>query len=607
MAQYTATDLLNADKYVHEELKKVYMKKLYEKYPHLISHMKYKIRPATHNDYYFVDAFSQRAIVVEIEFTEKFCDKISCNAATNQGPCTPNTPASMFRLGDEDKFDIQCQPACFHLRSDDLVTYDPNNETPAPQMRRTIWNKGRCVLVPDIATWMECPLYRSTERYEMRVNNLPYGFNRTYNEYTAAGLNYEYNEAYCMANFDEFDPIEKNCTSTWSQTVQKALIGESLYKMFSAGMYAIENNFSIIPGKNLSPPPDIDKKWIVENWLSDIDESFKLPEQEEEPEEKTRRRRDLSEQSVLSQNKVTAQDFWSDTSEVLLGLMESTTELEFWRDFGIDLGVTGTAQIINHTTKKILERVAKNATQFIHSKASVTVLKFSITRTLTRTIAVASASVIGKMALSLSAALASLSTVVGIVFLIATILDIIFTIWDPLNFNVKYPKELLQQFMFESEAAMRKMMGTANTEVTFDMLVQMLLTDDEKITTQLTSQKFYFDYLNSLVYNSEGSVIDKDTAVIDDGGNVVNTDSIIIAQNMYTLKDFANHEKNHLKRVKLFDIYKRYTTISILCGLICLALKLNILSVIIFLVSSFLLAISYINTEYFINWQTFFN
>ncbi|XP_063244594.1 uncharacterized protein LOC134544898 [Bacillus rossius redtenbacheri] len=55
-------------------------------------------------------------------------------------------------------------------------------------------------------------VYRSSQRYESRVNDLPVGFNLgPENPLTTSGLSYEYNKSYCDSFFDEWSAAQKNC------------------------------------------------------------------------------------------------------------------------------------------------------------------------------------------------------------------------------------------------------------------------------------------------------------------------------------------------------------------------------------------------------------
>jgi hypothetical protein len=204
---------------------------LYSKYPHITIDLSYKITQADKDeDYYYTDAFASRAIRVDVAVSQVLCDKLSCNTTKRDGDCSTTDAAVYYRVGNTDKFEVACNPACYNLTSKIEYDEEGNRKT---QMVRTKWSDecSECVMVPPNFAWAELPFYRSSERYEERVNNLLVGFNVSPHDPTSStGVTFEYNKQYCDAFFDQWDPVAKDCYVPWYEETSNAVVGESIVK-----------------------------------------------------------------------------------------------------------------------------------------------------------------------------------------------------------------------------------------------------------------------------------------------------------------------------------------------------------------------------------------
>ncbi|OWR50950.1 p74 protein [Danaus plexippus plexippus] len=370
MAYYTQVDLQNASMYAKQRLLLHYIKFINEKYPHIGSEVAYTVKQADpEKDYYFPETFRSSAIVVDVNITKDLCEKISCNSATNKGACKFGDQASLYRIGDMEKFKVQCQPACYNLKNQ-LVFDDDGKEV--VQSHRFEWNKNnKCEFVNSAVTWMEKPFYRSMEIYEKRVNDLELGFN--YDEDLDM---YFYNKYYCNVYFDTYDPATKNCKTAWYDFIANVVVGENIMKLLKAGISYIENGNTIIPSR-LPSPPKIDDKWKLENWRKDINSKFVIPN--------TEIKFNVTEGESAAAPNPLAAGYASDTGTtrdetkdesgdddetkdgnssqnvveaILVGLLESIVSTEFLESIAVDVGTTILVTQLKNFALKILKKLS---------------------------------------------------------------------------------------------------------------------------------------------------------------------------------------------------------------------------------------------------------
>lgn len=265
------------------------LEKLNMRAPHLTSWLNVTIRPATNKDYYVPRLLRDSAKVITVSMTEHLCEKLSCNAKTDTGEaCTPDTPASYYRVGDTDTYDLQCQPACFHLKAqnvDDVYTdkRSGNDQKDAfTQAMPLVWRSEKCRRCdPTLRLYMEKPITRSAARYETRLNDLPTGFSRKTNSdkwFLSPPFVYEINKTYCEYFDLRFDEHDRKCVEYWYQTaldytIGRGLIyaGKSLVTKWTTG-----SPFPMpqLPGK---PPSQVPQIYTLEGWRNDINPDFTLP------------------------------------------------------------------------------------------------------------------------------------------------------------------------------------------------------------------------------------------------------------------------------------------------------------------------------------------
>lgn len=276
---YTSQDVDNALAYSDQRLALKFLNLMHQKFPHLVSHLQYEIRQADpENDYYYPESFQPWAIVFDTKLPPNLCEKISCNNTKQNTVCVRNEMASYYRVGDDANFERHCEPACYNLL--DEAIYNDETGEEAVQMIRLNYYKDKCIIMPPALLWQEFPFYRSQEVYELRMNDLPLGFNRdTDLDYTYSGRSYKYNELYCSAFYDKWSEEKQTCVITWYERILYAVIGESIIKLVKGGIDAIKSgppSGYVLPD-DLPPIPPIESIWTLEGWSGDINTEFILP------------------------------------------------------------------------------------------------------------------------------------------------------------------------------------------------------------------------------------------------------------------------------------------------------------------------------------------
>lgn len=597
---FTRTDQLNALQFAQERLKLATINRLYLQDPHLISHIKYTIRQAdSRTDYFFPPTLTNRAIVTNIEMTKTICEQLSCNIAKKDGQCTQNSPPENYFVGDDGQTEVACQPSCFNLLRNPTLNEDG---TEIPHMTRLRWNDGICVFVPNASTWTEIPLFRSSEIFETRVNDLPVGFNfGPDNPFSNSGLNYSYNEAYCQAFFERWSPVEKNCVTPWYRWLLNAVVGESIIKLTQAGITALQNNGNTVPPINLPPLPPVDEKYKLENWLNHINENFILPD----PDITLPHSQFIATESFIgTAETATSSTEGTKTAESSTKTAESSTEgtetaasstetaesstegtkgnngnikemieieiknffdnadtslseilpyIELLAIFFVSLGVDAILDQI----KKLLRMVVSRATPFITrfftqalaTQVAQNVFRTAFRMTMARMFLQLTVRVVSQFLIALARILILATSVIGIILIIVSLFDLLMMFWDPLGFNARFPPEILKDVILQSEIALRQDFGMSTVQVSFDMLNIILSVEDELIAEQFLLFEWIFEYLNALEVNSEGRRIERGPII---GGGIVedvNIDADNARIQIPTLRDFHDFENQMNKRL----------------------------------------------------------
>lgn len=569
---FTNVDVANATLFANQRIRLLLINRLHSKYPHLISHCRYEIRTADPvRDYFFPSSLSNRAIMTEAFITQKLCEKLSGNFAGPRGECKPTDEPYNYWVGDDLRIETACTPACFNLLRDPTFDDDGNELV---QMTRLTWNNNQCVFVSAAAIWSESPIFRSNEIFETRVNDLPLGFNFRKNPLSVSGYGYQFNRTYCESFFDTWNGTE--CITPWYRQILNVVVGESIVKLVQAGVTSIVNNGNTIPMPNMPPLPPVDEKYKLQNWLSDIDETFVLPDPDGNASDLVniravsnvngfyyRMRSKLAEMSVptpsddtFDQDGIFSEAFANLTSDAVVQLIESIfTDPWFLYSLGIDVLVDGLLDAVKVAAKRVIQLATPNMIRLLNTLTSPMysrVFAIAFRTTMTKMIVTVSLRTATRFLVVLARMAVLASSVIGIILIIISVFDIILSFWDPLGFGQKYPPEFLNIMMQQSDAALRQDFQMTEPRLVFDALPFILLTEEELIDVSFMSFLWMFEYFNALEINSEGSRIHRGRQIVLDSSKASESMSLANLRLIIpTQRDFFDFEIDHVNRWKM--------------------------------------------------------
>lgn len=201
--------------------------------------------------------------------------------------------------------------------------------------------------------------------------------------------------------------------------------------------------------------------------------------------------------------------------------IENLFTTKFVKQSAISYGVILTAQNIQPLFLKVSERLLVMLTsglQTISGSIGARVMVAAIRGTTVRSCAQFALSVGARSAVIIGKVLGAAASVLGWIMVAATLLDLIFTIWDPYGYNNLYPPQFVRDMVEKAELSLRREAKAPSFNFEFDELASKILSEQEILEIQLESLIDRLIYLDALVVNSEGSVIDK--------GETVNTSTL---------------------------------------------------------------------------------
>lgn len=619
---YALDDIDNGVKYIGERTKLLLFNVIYKKIPNILSECKIHLGQASYeDDYYYSQKFKNRAILVDIELTQKSCELLRCNYAKPDGACQPHDEESYYNVGDN-QIDTQCQPACYSMF--DKIDYDEKTGDAKVQSVDVIWNNDTCVIKPNISQWMELPRFRADPIFVNRLNNMDIGFNRTPNAFSATGVSYTYNKAYCEVFGKKFDSENEVCKTTIIGIIIGAIVSEQLVKLTQSTMP--DKDGKIRPSyeiPKLPTQPSITKtKWLQYNDdfvtpnpdmnVSDIpayiqsnrrnvvytkhdkkinkrfDKLFKriklsgnerreMERLHNEMKKRTQSQRNINNEEQDPPPPSTAEALLEKIQMILLGISGMFFDPEFWRD----LVLSEAADLIGVLLKKLTKQLIKKLPSLIASVSSsilTNVFKVAITATFKSMIKQVVKNVIVKNLLKV---VALCSTVIGIILAILMVLDILFALWDPFGYNNEFPPTIFKDITENAEKELRITLDTPTPKITFDFIISMMLSEEEITENMLESFMWLYEYFDSLDVNAYGSVIYKGQPLFgDEKLNDTELDKLNVKMTMYSQPEFMRNEQALIERT---NILENNTLIYACMGIIVLALVTQIIPVVIIL------------------------
>lgn len=639
MAQPTETDRSNAMKYAEQRGKLMKLKKLYEKFPHIASHIKWGVNKADlHNDYYYPTTFEKRAIVVDIELTEAVFNQVNCYPWRKEGPCTQTSEPEYIRIGDVDDFKVACAPACFNLKETIEYSEDGNQ---IPQFPNLEYVDGKLKMASSTSLWMEIPLVRSEDRFTEKINNFREGFTKVPDPTKLYGFRYRYTDHYCQMFGAELSGEE--CKEPWYVMFLDAIIGKSfLFTVTEALSSTIAHTSPFTPHDK--DPPEIDKEYYsVKNWRKRIDQTFKIPDVEiEAPNERLTTSSNCINKStkellrkVLYAGRKDNKDIDVNTRRFIdeltcaptpmkikpmtyaeivallaaLGIgIESGNLAEFIFNYLKDpkfwIGFSDTVlfRVLTFATEKLgtyFAKLAADTAVRIGEKLAVRMVENTMMVVLRRTMTSMMFTLGSRFMVTAGKILAQIESVVGFVLILTTILDFVLSFWDPYGFGNQFPPGYLVDFQKNMDFAFLKQIESSDPTVTFDIFASFLLSSEELLELGVGEFEYVYEYLNSLVVNSEGSRIDKGDQIEIDFSNQTKDNEKMKADRtkIYTQSELFLYEQNHSIRLKNLKAYSVFGLIGIGIGFGFYFLGMSLIAILFIFVGICMMIFSYFIVE----------
>lgn len=550
----------------------------------IISWLDVRIRDATQDDYYIPEALIGRAKVVTVKMTKKACEMTTCTPVRETQPCRKTDAASFYRTS-ESTFDVQCQAACFNTAR--KPTYDTTN-TQVPDTPQLRWHDNTCRIVNHaVDSWETKPRWRSDTQYETRLNDLPIGFRQVPDSNPfGSGVTYRNDRAYCSFYELEYDASTDTCATSLVDKIVGAVVGSSLLQNLKGGIKAAVN------GGDALELPDyvkaLPKKHLptVDEWLADIDKSFKVPDLIDYTvaPSSIRKKRNASSYEhpriLLERLHRTKAKYSEDTARVLNLQFDETTHIrtkrnddssapeiskaeQIWEglfdyltneenrlsvifDFS-PIAWAAMKKLILKLAEKLGPKIAKIVAK-ISGKIGLRVIQTAIQTVAAKVVAMSAFRIGAQLTLFLGRMLAAAASVVGWLLFAAFVFDLIFTFWDPLGYNKLFPPKMPGDVVFNGDLALRQAFGRPTADFEWEQFINMILSEDTVFLIGLESMSDQILYLDSLIVNSEGSVIDKGDRVSFDG-----VDSTKLEES----NNHARAKENHFSSTK-FQMYNEY-------------------------------------------------
>ena len=153
--------------------------------------------------------------------------------------------------------------------------------------------------------------------------------------------------------------------------------------------------------------------------------------------------------------------------------------------------------------------------------------------------------------------------------------------------------------MKESDNAIRMSMETDVPNMTFDNLCNIMLSTDEIIENNVKSFSDMYEYLDSLLVNSEGTRINKGEIILLGNSEVINqkaSERAIARGKLYTPKDFYTYECEHVDRMTYFNETNKYVLAMVGLGLMFMVMEIYLIGLIFMVIGTGIIFSVYLNT-----------
>lgn len=263
-ATLTSTDLLNASEYMTHRYRLRFIALWRERFPHI--GLDYTIRYARDQDYTVPSSLrNSRAVVVDVKFSRRGCEAMSCYPYTATGVVNVHTPIGGYTQTSRTTIQYN-QPACFNLdpavswRDGEIQSVDLNYSA-----------DGRCVMVDTMTKmYFNTPYLRTDEHVVRGVDDVP-GFDVRHDSRAAFPdrIVGTFNDAYCRRFGRQV--ANNRCSLAWYEALTTFILGDMIYctfKMMTNGALAHISSFDYErPSDILPAPPQPGGEAMLDEWL----------------------------------------------------------------------------------------------------------------------------------------------------------------------------------------------------------------------------------------------------------------------------------------------------------------------------------------------------
>ncbi|AUF81548.1 p74 [Malacosoma neustria nucleopolyhedrovirus] len=562
MATLTAVDLLNASRYATHQQRLHMIPKWRRKFPHIF--LDYEIRAADNDDYYVPPRLRDKAISVKVTFSKAGCESMTCYPFHETGNIDYSTPFNYTQTSETTV--AYANPACYHLDRAAATREGAENEVQAPELRYT--DGGKCILVDTLTKmYFNTPYLRTEEHLIQGVDDVP-AFNITADDplFPERFIGH-FNEAYCR-RFGR-DLINGGCSVQWWESLIGFVLGDTIYitlKLLSTNIFKELRDFNYTrPSPILPTKPTVDSDAILQRWLRARDDRVDVDFENSFPDYQT-----LADLGIGDNEKLiyTAEHGFSrvpSQTRRRLDFREAIARVEPYIDdatlndiisqflednaliFGIatDLGFElllnqfkGLLKNLNTkiipALKRMLMLSSKRLTNKLLGETYKAILVHSINRMALKAIST--------MAKAMTRILIKASSVVGLILIIFTLVDLILAFWDPFGYNNMFPREFPHDLSLAFLSAYFS--GLQNESVDFvEFLPEYfndLIEDDD--TAILDSLFYILDYVSELEVNSNGQQLNfEQSETIEDFDEITLIGSVLASSALYTRLDFMEY------------------------------------------------------------------
>lgn len=564
MATLTAVDLLNASRYATHQQRLDLIPRWRRKFPHIF--LDYEIRAADNDDYYVPPRLRDRAVAVKVTFSKAGCESMTCYPFHETGSVDYSTPFNYTQTSDTTV--AYANPACYNLDRAAATRDGAENEVQAPELRYT--DGGKCILVDTLTKmYFNTPYLRTEEHLIQGVDDVP-GFNITADDalFPERFIGH-FNEAYCRRFGRSL--INGGCSVQWWESLIGFVLGDSIYitlKLLSNNIFAELRNFNYTrPSPVLPAKPTVDSDAILQRWLRarddrvDVDFESSLPDH-----------RSLSDLGIGDNQKLVytaehgftkvpfqrhlkfrqssptaAREPFNSTDDATLDeiisqfLEDNALIFGIVTDFGFELLLNQFKALLKNLNTKIipaLKRMLTLSSKRLTTKLLGETYKAALVHSVNRMALKA----VSTMAKAMTRILIKASSVVGLILILFTLVDLILAFWDPFGYNNMFPREFPQDLSLAFLSAY--FTGLQDNNVDFveflpEYFSDLIEDDDSAI---LDSLLHILDYVSELEVNSNGQQLNfEQSETVEDFDEVTLMGSVLASSALYTRLDFMEY------------------------------------------------------------------